>query len=352
MLSRAPSRAPSLVLIGVLLSVSGFTKSPEPEEDLNAVETVRKLLVYSARQPHLISGVIKKFEQTYPGVEVEIKNNKGAVLLQQLSLSGELERPDVFITTDASTMGQAQAKGLLLPGSLPPDAEFVKPEWRATDNSWTGITLRARTLAFSNDRLADKTVLNYGKLADDFGRRRLCLRESSSPYNVGFISALIHHYGERQARTLIKKYVENLATDPFASDRSAIRAVASDQCWFTIVNSYYLARLHRSNEVMNVRLLMVPIAPNAGVHVNVSAAAVLKSSTQPELAQQFISFLLSPGAQRIAWELAGEFFVRSDMQQPVIPGTVGAFQPDDTSLEEINKHTDLARKIASDAGYK
>ena len=312
----------------------------------------QQLLVYSARQPHLIRDAIKKFSAINPHIEVKIKNNSGAVLVQQLLLESDIEQPDVLITSDAATMGHARKEGLLLPDSLPPIAELVNKAWRASDGTWTGITLRARTIAYADNRVRPNDTLNYATLAGDYGRRRLCMRTAASPYNVGFISALIHYYGENQARKLVSDFVANLATEPFTSDRTALHAIVAKQCWFTIANSYYLVRMHRAKEAQNVRLLFLPIAPGAGVHVNVSAAAVLKSSRQPKAARQFIEFLLSPAAQQIAWDLGGEFPVRSDIATPTIPGATGEFVPDSIPLETLNQYSDLARDIAEKAGYK
>ena len=86
-----------------------------------------------------------------------------------------------------------------------------------------------------------------------------------------------------------KGLVANFARAPKGGDTDQIRAVASGECQVALVNSYYVARLMRSEkpedqEVMKRVGVVWPNQRNRGTHVNVSGGGVLK--TQPRTARR------------------------------------------------------------------
>lgn len=77
---------------------------------------------------------------------------------------------------------------------------------------------------------------------------RLCTRSGSHPYNLSLFSSMLEHIGPEKTQAWLKGLVANMARAPKGGDTDQIRAVASGECSVAITNSYYLARLMRSNK--------------------------------------------------------------------------------------------------------
>ena len=81
-----------------------------------------------------------------------------------------------------------------------------------------------------------------------------------------------------------------------------IKAVASGECDIGVTNSYYLARMMRSNKpedvaVVNKVGVVFPNQASWGTHLNIAGGAVAKHAKNKENAVKFLEYLASPEAQ-------------------------------------------------------
>jgi iron(III) transport system substrate-binding protein len=72
-------------------------------------------------------------------------------------------------------------------------------------------------------------------------------RSGAHPYNLSLFGAVTEHLGEAKAEQWLKGLVANMARDPKGGDSDQIKAVASGECGIALTNTYYLARIMRSN---------------------------------------------------------------------------------------------------------
>ena len=96
--------------------------------------------------------------------------------------------------------------------------------------------------------------------------------------------------------------VANLARPPKGGDTDQIKAVASGECDIGVTNSYYLARMMRSNKpedvaVVNKVGVVFPNQASWGTHLNIAGGAVAKHAKNKENAVKFLEYLASPEAQ-------------------------------------------------------
>ena len=104
-------------------------------------------------------------------------------------------------------------------------------------------------------------VIVYNKKTVVSGRRRhlretrrppnkgkVCTRSGSHPYNLSLFGAVIEHLGPDATETWLKGMVTNMARAPKGGDTDQIKAVASGECQIALTNTYYLARLMRSDK--------------------------------------------------------------------------------------------------------
>ncbi len=111
--------------------------------------------------------------------------------------------------------------------------------------AWTGLSLRARTIVYSTERVKPEELTTYEALADKNWEGRLCLRTAKKVYNQSLTATLIEVHGAEKTEEILKGWVNNLSTDVFSDDVAVLEAINAGQCDVGIVNTYYYGRLHK-----------------------------------------------------------------------------------------------------------
>ncbi len=337
-----------LSVVGVmgLFMVSGC-QAPESERTSSEEQ---KVVVYTSRQPHLIEPLFQRYtEQT--GVAVEFTSANEASLIERLAAEGDRTPADVFITVDAGNLWFASERGLLQ--SLDSDRleAAVPSALRDTQNRWFGLSVRARTIMYHPDRVDPATLSTFEDLADPKWAGRLCVRTSKKVYNQSLVAMMIEHHGEENTESIVKGWVENLATDPFSSDTVLIEAIAAGQCDVGIANTYYLGRLLAEDPDYPVQIFWAN-QDTTGVHVNISGAGVTTHAPRPKQGQALIEWLASEEAQAQFAESNLEFPVNAAVPASGIVEQWGDFKQDTTPLVIAGERQAQAVRLMDRAGYR
>lgn len=334
-----------MVLVSLLLL--GGCQAPETEPTSSEEE---KVVVYTSRQPHLIEPVFQRYtEQT--GVAVEFTSANEASLIERLAAEGEQTQADVFITVDAGNLWFASERGLLQ-ALVSEFLERVIPEaLRDTTNQWFGLSVRARPIMYHPDRVDPATLSTYEDLADPKWAGRLCLRTSKKVYNQSLVAMMIEHHGEEKTESIVRGWINNLATDPFSSDTVLIEAIAAGQCDVGIANTYYLGRLLAEDPNYPVQIFWAN-QDTTGVHVNISGAGVTKHAPRPQQGQALIEWLASEQAQTQFAESNLEFPANTSVQASGIVQQWGDFKQDVTPLIIAGERQAQAVRLMDRAGYR
>jgi iron(III) transport system substrate-binding protein len=151
--------------------------------------------------------------------------------------------------------------------------------------------------------------------------------------------------------------VANFARPPEGGDIDQIKAVAAGVGDVALANTYYLARLIKSDNPEDRAVaekvgVFFPNQEDRGTHVNISGAGILKTAPNKEAAIQFLEFLSGPEAQAI--------FAQSNNEYPVLPGaeidsvvaSFGTFKGDTINAASIGRVTPDALMVMDRAGWK
>ena len=310
--------------------------------------------VYSARHYQTDEALYTRFTgQT--GIRVNRIEGKEDELLERLKNEGANSPADVFITVDAARLGQADALGLFAPIRSKVLEERIPANLRA--GTWFAFSTRARVIVHAKTFPA-ADVQDYEDLASPKLKGKLCVRSGGHPYNLSLGSALIAHLGEARTEQWAKGLVANLARAPKGGDTDQIRAVAAGECQVALANSYYVARLMRSDkpEDREVVARIGVIWPNQrtyGTHVNVSAGGVLKTAPHRDAAVRFLEYLASDEAQlhfadgNNEWPAVKTVVVKNPALE-----ALGPFRADSLNVGTLSKNTALAQKIFDRAGWR
>ena len=308
-----------------------------------------EVVVYSARIDELIKPVFDAYTAK-TGVPVKFITDKEAPLLARLQAEGKNTPADLLITVDAGNLWQAEQQGVLKPIKSAAIEANIPAQYRSPTGAWTGLSLRARTIAFSTERVKPEELSTYEALADASWEGRLCLRSSKKVYNQSLTATLIEAHGAAQTEEILKGWVGNLATDVFADDTALLQAIDAGQCDVGLVNTYYFGRLQKQNPDLKVKLFW-PNQNDRGVHVNLSGAGVTKYAPHPEAAQALLEWMSGSEAQGLFASLNQEYPANPAIKPSAEVAAWGEFKADSIPLEVAGKRQVEATMLMDRAGW-
>jgi len=262
--------------------------------------------LYSARHYSTDEALYDGFTKA-TGIKVNRVDADDAGILARLKAEGTASPADVILLVDAARLYRGEVDGLFLPIRSKVLEDVIPTNLRsapAADGgiSWFGLSTRARVIVYNKIKVKPQDVQTYESLADPKFKGKLCIRSGSHPYNLSLFGAITEHMGEQQAETWLKGVVANLARAPKGGDTDQIKAVASGECDIAVSNSYYLARMIRSNKPEDVAVankvgVVFPNQQSWGTHMNIAGGAIARHTKNQANAVKFLEYLASPAAQ-------------------------------------------------------
>lgn len=309
-----------------------------------------ELVVYSARKEHLIKPLFDQYTKE-SGVKIRYITDKAGPLLTRLKSEGASTPADMLLTVDVGNLWHAANQGVLREVQSSALTANVPASLRDPENRWFGLTVRARTLVYSTERLKPEQLTSYEDLADKKWKGRLCLRTSKKVYNQSLVASLLANMGKEQTEQVIGGWVDNLATSPFSNDTKAMEAIVSGLCDVTIVNTYYFGRLQEQDANLPLALFWAN-QQDRGVHINISGGGVTRHAKHPEQAQKLLEWLSGEKAQALLASLNQEYPVNKKVSASEEVLAWGEFKADPISLATVAENQVAAVKLIDRMGYR
>ncbi len=313
------------------------------------------LNLYSARHYQTDEALYANFtKQT--GIKINRIEGKEDELLERIRNEGANSPADVLLTVDAARLAAAHEMGLFAPVKSKL-LETRIPAYLRTDD-WFSFSTRARVIVYNKAEVKAEQVQNYEDLANPALKGKFCSRSGSHPYNLSLMAAVIAHDGEQKAESWARGLVSNFARTPKGGDTDQIKAVAAGECGVAIANSYYVARLMRSDKaedkkVMEKVAVVWPNQKSSGTHINVSGGGMLKYAPNKAAAVKFLEYLASDEAQR--------YFADGNNEWPVVASVkvknpaleaLGPFKVDTLPVGSLAMYRAKAQVIFDRAGFR
>ncbi len=317
----------------------------------------KELNLYSSRHYQTDDALYANFtKQT--GIKVNRIEAGEDALIERIRNEGARSPADVLITVDAGRLWRAEQLGLLQPVKSPLLEGRIPASFRDPAGNWFGFSMRARVIAFDRTKVKPGEITTYEQLADPRWKGRICARSGSHIYNLSLMGAMIDHLGEAQAEEWARAVKANLARDPKGGDTDQIKAVAAGECELAITNTYYWARLARSDKADERAIaervgVVMPNQSTWGTHVNISGGGVLKNAPNREAAVRFLEYLASDEAQR--------YFADGNNEWPVVPtvqvanpalATIGPFRYDPINVAVLGRNQPASQKLYDRVAWK
>lgn len=309
MTSPAAPRFRALAVIASAVLVLGLATACSSGET-TAKESDNSITVYSGRSEKLIKPILDAFtKQT--GIAVEVRYGDSAELAAQLIEEGDKTPADVFLSQDAGALGAVAQAGLL--GALPIGSiDAIPAEYRASDNTWVGVTGRARVIAYDGRTIkADEVPTSVLDLTKPKYKGQVAIAPTNASFQA-FVTAMRLGEGEDVA----KKWLEDMKANgvkSYEKNSQILDAVDKGQIDFGLINHYYWYEKAAEVGEDKMRAQIAFTEPgDAGSLVNVAGAGVLKPSIADADSLAFIDYLLSKPIQKA--------FVEKTKEYALVPG--------------------------------
>ena len=277
--------------------------------------------LYSERHYSTDEALYNNFTKA-TGIKINRVDADDAGIIARLKAEGSASPADVILLVDAARLWRGEQDGLFLPIKSKLLEDAIPANLRAAPAAdggipWFGFSTRARVVVYDKVRVKREDVDTYEELGDHKNKGKLCIRSGAHPYNLSLFGAVTEHLGPEKSEAWLKGMVDNMARAPKGGDTDQIKAVAAGECQIGVTNSYYLARMMRSNNpedraVVEKVGVVFPNQNSWGTHVNIAGAAVARHAKNQANAVKFLEYLASPSAQN--------YFANGNNEWPVAKG--------------------------------
>ena len=315
-----------------------------------------ELNIYSHRQPFLINPFLDEFTKKTGITTNVIYSTKG--LAQRLRSEGKNSPADVVLTVDIGRLYIYQDMDLLSSIESRKLARNIPVHLRSSDNTWFGLSKRARIIVTSKDRVKVGSIKRIEDLADPRWHGKICTRPGSHVYSRALMSSMIAAHGLENAEKWAEGLVSNLARRPQGNDRAQVKAIFEGQCDIAIINNYYFGKLKYSDKedqrawARSLNLVFPNQGENdRGAHINISGGGVAKYSKNKLLAVKLLEFLTDEFAQNLYGEINFEYPVNPKVEATEELKSWGSFKEDKLPILTIAKLSRESQKIIDRVGW-
>ncbi len=256
------------------------------------------ITLYSGQHVQTAQSLVTAFEKQ-TGINVVVRSDDEDVLADQIAAEGAHSPADVFLTENSPPLESLQARGLLT--ALPAATLASTPSrFNSPQGDWVGVSARVSVLVYNPGLIsASQLPTKISQLADPQYKGKLALAPGETDFQP-VVTAYQHAYGTAATLSWLKKIGANAAGHIYPDNETVSNQVNRGAAAFGIINQYYWYRMRAEIGAGNVHSKIAYLAPgDPGYVLDVSGAAVLKSSAHKSAAQKFVAFLVSKQGQEI-----------------------------------------------------
>jgi iron(III) transport system substrate-binding protein len=257
------------------------------------------ITLYNGQHPQTTQAIVSAFEKA-SGITVNVRSDDEGTLANQIAAEGAHSPADVVYTENSLVLQHLQEQGLLAPvaaGTL----AGTESAYDSPQGDWVGVSARVNVMIY-NPRLISQSQLPTAvvQLADARYHGKLALAAGETDFQP-IVTSVADAYGQSAALSWLKGIKANAGSSHSYPDNETLSdQVNRGAVAFGMVNQYYWYRLRAEIGPANLHSRIATFAPrDPGYVIDVSGAAVLKSSRHNAAAQKFLAFLVSRQGQEI-----------------------------------------------------
>ncbi len=265
----------------------------------------QSITLYSGQHEQTTDGLVSAF-QKQTGVTVHVRNDDEDTLANLIAVQGANSPADVFYTENSPALEFLQDKGLLSPVDASTLAA-VPARYSSPQGGWVGVSARVSVLIYNPSLIAASQLpTSVLQLADPKYQGKFAFAAGETDFQP-IVTSVLKTYGQAATLRWLQGIKTNAASHLVPDNETIANEVNRGQVAFGVINQYYWYRLQAEIGASAMHSRLAYFAPHdPGYVIDVSGAAVLKSSKHQAAAQKFLAFLVSKQGQDIIARAAGD----------------------------------------------
>ena len=258
------------------------------------------LTLYSGQHEQTTNALVSAFEKK-TGITVKVTSNNEDVLADEVITQGASSPADVIFTGNTPALEYLQSKHLLAKVDSS-TLSRTPSKYNSAQGAWVGVSARVSVLLYNPSLIPESQLpTSVLQLASPRYRGKLAIAAGETDFQP-IVTSVLHSYG--RAATL--RWLEGIKANAeagghvYPDNETISNQVNLGSAAFGVVNQYYWYRMRDELGASNMHSQIAYFAPHdPGYVIDVSPAAILKSSKNQAAAQKFLAFLVSRTGQQI-----------------------------------------------------
>ena len=272
--------------------------------------SANSITLYSGQHEQTTALLVKAFEKQ-TGTKVQVRSADEATLGNQILQEQGNSPADVFYAENTPVLELLRERGFLSPVAAA-TLRAVPGRYDSAQGDWVGVSARVSVLVYNASALGGaKPPSSILELASPKWRGKVGFAPSETDFQP-----LLSAIEKLDGRAAAERWLSGLKSSGriYPDNETVVAQVNNGQSAIGPINHYYWYRLRAEEGASGTHsALQYFKAGDPGDLLDVSGAAILKSSSHQAAAQRFLAFLVSAQGQRI--------LARSDsFEYPLRPG--------------------------------
>ncbi len=327
-----------LCLLAVILSISPVLSMADDS-----------LVIYSGRSDKFVKPVIAKFtEQT--GIKVILHTGKSTALLNKLRIEGKRTDADLYLSNDAGNLQRGSDWGLFR--TIDSDLlSPIDPAYRATDNTWVGLSARARVLVVNTQGPWANKLTSVFDLADPALKGKLGITNSTNGSYIAGVTVYMLAAGKDKTRQWLQGMKANVGGKVFNKHSRVVKAVARGKLQVGLVNHYYIYRHLDKYPDAPIKIILPDQGKDEmGIAWNVAGIAITKSTPKAALAEKLVAFLVSAAGQYQFAKINREYPTRIGIAANSVIPAAGSYRIANVPMTALGTQRDATLDLIEQVG--
>ena len=293
------------------------------------------ITLYSGQHEQTTQSLVAAFEKS-TGINVKVRYDDEDTFTDEIVMEASHPVADVFYTENSPPLEYLEQKGLL--AAVDPSTLAKTPgKYDSPQGDWVGISARVSVLIY-NPSLISKSQLptTVLQLANPRYKGKLAFAAGETDFQP-IVTSVDRTYGQARALAWLRGIAANASGHVYPDNETIADEVNRGAVAFGVVNQYYWYRMGAELGKASIHSKITYFAPHdPGYVLDVSGAAVLKSSKNQAAAQKFLAFLVSnQGQEIIAHSISFEYPLDDGVKTAAPETPFSQLEPNSITIPEL-----------------
>jgi iron(III) transport system substrate-binding protein len=256
----------------------------------------QSITLYNGQHEQTTSLLVSAFEK-HTGIKVKVRSSDEVELGSQIVQEGSSSPADVFYTENTPVLEHLREQSLLAP-LAPSTLAAIPARYSSAQGNWVGVSARVSVIVYNTSKISASSLPgSILAFAQPQWKGKLGIAPSETDFQP-----LITAITERDGAAAAEKWLEGVKANSkiYPDNETVVTQVNNGESAVGLINHYYWYRMRDEVGQSGLHSALAYYAPHdPGYLLNVSGAAVLKSSSHAAAAQAFVAFLVSKEGQEV-----------------------------------------------------